>query len=1028
MNLNCKVFPFGNTGRNFCPALILVACLVFFSGTLRAQTTSLNFNEIPYSDPDFLAPGRGTEEWMVMNQVNIPLEGVNSQPHDAYYRFEWTNIEKSKGVYDWTVMDAAFKRAIDKGQKFSFGIMPMCSSCSGSLVNNAKLSYPLYLHNEMQSEASKDWIYNGYWVPNWNSSYFLTAWENMLKAVASHINNTYINGVRLASVVNYIDIRGYGNWGEWHNYSYGNNEPTANKATTSTLLRLIKSHQYAFPDIRLVALSDAFDTGNWSDVPAEVGYYLLTASNNAGQFGWRRDNWGDPAPWYRDKLENNNTFYNGHYFKDLIMNKWKYAPIVGEPSSCCTINGGTCQYWELEAQIRRYHTLSFGNGNLESPTSTCVRNNVRNAAKASGYRLLIRDGSISSSLSAGTQFTLKLNWQNVGITPTYEKWNVVYQLKNTANEIVWSGTSSFKPHMFLPQASPTLVQDNFTLPVTVPEGTYNLYLLVTDPASYRKPLPLAIKGRNADGSYLIQAVTVAKALATANTKPVAHAGNDKSVTLPTNNVLLDGSASSDADGKIVKYRWSQVGGPGTASFTDPSAVTATANSLLQGVYSFRLTVTDDKNDSSFDDVSVTVNAASLPALTIARGVVTDVKCAGAATGTASVTVSGGTAPYTYHWNTNPVQTMSTANNLQAGTYTVTVWDANKQSVSTNITINEPAPLILTVKADSITTNGGSTTVSLSASGGTAPYTFSGPTTGVKAGTYTYTVTDANQCSDTKTISIFEPAAAPPPPPPPPPVSATITNTRPVSCYGGSDGTATVTISGGTSPFTYSWNTSPVQTSATATQLKAGSYTVTVRDATGTSATVTATIPQPPALVLSVSAGTIAYFGGTTNVSVSASGGTPPYTFTGPTSNVSAGTYQYTVKDAKGCTDTETITITQPARLKGRYRKLSSTRTWSTKTSLPDTELKSSTVENEYFNIYPNPVISTMTVSITTAEMGEGTISVINLNGSAVRQFKIQKSTTGFTYTLDLADLARGYYVLRLQLGSGYVVSSKFLKM
>lgn len=738
----------------------LIIVLLLFAGKERAYSqTSFSFTEIPFADPDFIAPHRGTEEWMVMNQVNIPIEGTYTHPMDAYYRFEWTEIETAKGVYNWTSFDAAFKRAIDKGQKFSFGIMPLCSNCTGSTIDGAKLTYPSYLHYEMQTESVKDWIHNGIWIPNWNSNYYLIAWENMLKAVATHMNTTYINNVKLSSIVNYIDIRGYGNWGEWHNYPYGDVEPTANRATANSLLRILNAHKIAFPDIRLITLSDAFDVSNWSRVPAEVGYALLTGSNNVGEFGWRRDNWGDPAFWFKNKLENNTTTFNGRVFSEMIMNKWKNAPIVGEPSSCCTINGGSCQYWELETQIRRYHTLSFGNGNIEASSTACVRDNIRKASKAAGYRLVLAGGSMTTNLVSGSPFMIQMNWQNKGITPTYEKWDVIYQLRNSSNLIVWSGTSTFKPSMFLPQLSATTIQDNFNLPATIQTGTYNLVIMVVDPANYRRPLPLAINGRNTDGSYLIRSVSITQGTIISNKPPVANAGVDQIITLPTNTTTLNGSQSTDPEGGSLAYKWSQVGGPSQAFFTNNNQVTATVNNLLQGIYQFRLTVYDGAKDSAYDDISVTVNADPSTLIPPIKGIISDVKnatCYGAANGSLTVTVTGGTAPYTYAWNTSPIQTSSTARNLTAGSYTVTIIDSLGKSGTTTGVITQPDKLVLTVAAGTITTYGGTTTVSLNATGGTPSYVYQGPTTNVSAGTYTYVVLDANSCSDSKTITIDQP--------------------------------------------------------------------------------------------------------------------------------------------------------------------------------------------------------------------------------------------------------------------------------
>jgi dienelactone hydrolase len=281
-----------------------------------------------------------------------------------------------------------------------------------------------------------------------------------------------------------------------------------------------------------------------------------------------------------------------------------------------------------------------------------------------------------------------------------------------------------------------------------------------------------------------------------------------------------------------------------------------------------------------------------------------VSCNGLSNGSATVTASGGAAPYSYSWSTSPVQTGATASNLAAGSYTVTIRDGNNATANATVTIGQPAKLSLTVTPGTIATHGGTTSVALIASGGTAPYSYSGPVSGVAAGTYTYTVTDAKGCQDTKTVTITQPA--------PTPITASLYTWKEVSCNGGSDGSATLEVKGGVAPYTYSWSTTPVQTTLTASNLSAGTYTFTVRDAQNTSTTVAVNVEQPAKLNLNVSPGTIPVAGGTTNVSLSAMGGTAPYTFTGSVTNLGAGTYTYIVTDARGCTETKTVTLTEPA--------------------------------------------------------------------------------------------------------------------
>ncbi|MFZ7113900.1 MAG: T9SS type A sorting domain-containing protein, partial [Bacteroidota bacterium] len=205
----------------------------------------------------------------------------------------------------------------------------------------------------------------------------------------------------------------------------------------------------------------------------------------------------------------------------------------------------------------------------------------------------------------------------------------------------------------------------------------------------------------------------------------------------------------------------------------------------------------------------------------------------------------------------------------------------------------PSAVVASSSATAILCNGGSSTVTVSATGGTAPYTGTGTFTET-AGTYTYTVTDANGCTATTTITITQPA-----------VLVASSSATAILCNGGSS-TVTVTATGGTAPYTGTGTFSRT----------AGTWSFTVTDANGCTSTTSVTISEPSQLVASASAtGSILCFGGTTTVNVTATGGTAPYSGTG-SFNQGAGTITYTVTDANGCTASSPVTLTQPTKVEG----------------------------------------------------------------------------------------------------------------
>ncbi len=316
-----------------------------------------------------------------------------------------------------------------------------------------------------------------------------------------------------------------------------------------------------------------------------------------------------------------------------------------------------------------------------------------------------------------------------------------------------------------------------------------------------------------------------------------------------------------------------------------------------------------------EDVSV------IPAPLNATQSQTNPACNGQCTGTSIVIATGGSAPYTYSWNTIPVQTTQTASGLCAGNYTVVVTDAGSATTTVTVTITQPPVFLTGISSQTnISCNGGNNgAATATASGGTPGYFFnwspSGGTnanaTGLSANTYTVTITDANGCSQTQTVTLTQPAAF------------NITSLQNnVSCNGGNNGDASVNVSGGNTPYTYSWSPSG-GTNANATGLTANTYTILITDASGCTATATITVTEPPALTSSIANTPVLCNGGNDGTAtVTANGGTGPYSYnwlpSGGTNvnatGLTAGAYTVTVTDGNGCTSTSTSTIIEPSAL------------------------------------------------------------------------------------------------------------------
>jgi hypothetical protein len=371
----------------------------------------------------------------------------------------------------------------------------------------------------------------------------------------------------------------------------------------------------------------------------------------------------------------------------------------------------------------------------------------------------------------------------------------------------------------------------------------------------------------------------------------------------------NGTATVNATGGTGAYTYSWSPAGGTA---------ATASGLAAGTYTVTI------QDANFCQTTATVTITE-PAILAATASQTDVTCNGSSNGTATVTPTGGTAPYTYSWSPSG-GTAATASGLSPGTYTATITDANGCIATQTVTITEPAALAVTPSHTDVSCNGGANgTATVNVIGGTGAYTYSwapsggtaATASGLSAGTYTATITDANGCSTVETFTITQPAV----------LSVTSSQTD-VSCNGGSNGSATVNVTGGTGAYTYSWAPSGGM-AATASGLSTGTYTATITDANGCIATQTVIITEPAILTATISKTDVSCNGGTNGTAtVNVTGGTGVYSYSwapsggtaATASGLSAGTYTATITDANGCIATQTVIITEPAILAATISK------------------------------------------------------------------------------------------------------------
>lgn len=371
-----------------------------------------------------------------------------------------------------------------------------------------------------------------------------------------------------------------------------------------------------------------------------------------------------------------------------------------------------------------------------------------------------------------------------------------------------------------------------------------------------------------------------------------------------------GQATVFANGTNLTYLWN-----------DPlNQQTATASNLPAG--SWNVTV----STSQTCDTTLTVNITEPALLELIAVENQSVSCNGGSDGIALATTVGGTAPFNFQWDDPSLQNTASATGLAAGTYNVIVTDANLCTASGSVTITEATAINIAVQIDGASCNGSSDAqIEAVVTGGTPGYTYEwnpgalsgNPVTGIPAGTYSVTVTDANNCTaQFQNILVQEPTA----------MVLTLVHQTNVSCNGANDGSAEISALGGTPGYTYVWDDPTNQSTALAGNLAPGTYSVTVTDANNCTAQwLNVNITEPDVLVANVTSTTpiTCDYSEDGVAEAEVTGGTMPYSYSwnDPDNQSSStaiglgvGDFTLTVTDANGCTTQAMATIDPPVNV------------------------------------------------------------------------------------------------------------------
>ncbi len=516
------------------------------------------------------------------------------------------------------------------------------------------------------------------------------------------------------------------------------------------------------------------------------------------------------------------------------------------------------------------------------------------------------DGTVTSSTTGGSGAPFLFNWNTGATTPNLTGVSAgTYTITVTDNNLC---TAIASATVTAPTCGSLAASINANIPVSCNGGSDG-------------QINLTVSGGNGGNTYLWSNGATTQNISGLVAGAYAVTITDNTNCTETANATVTQPTALNASASATDV--SSVGGSdGTASVTftggttpviftwSTGANTQNISGLSAGTYT--VTLTDSNNCVTI--ASATVNAPACGGYS-ATSTATNVDCNGANNGAISVSISGGSAPYSYTWNTGA--TTPNLTDLAPGTYAITITDSNGCDTNTSATISQPTSLNATGTATNVSTVGGSNgAVNITVSGGTAPYAYAwsnGSTTedisGLTAGTYTVTITDSNNCITTISRTVSQPSCT---------GFAVNASPSPASCNGNNDGSVSLTVSGGNGSNTYAWNDGA--TTQNLTNVTAATYTVTVTDGAGCTSSATAAVSQPTALSLNTVITDVSTVAGTNGaINLSVSGGTGPYVYlwtggvtTQDLNNIPTGSYSVTVTDANGCSENISGMVTEPS--------------------------------------------------------------------------------------------------------------------
>ncbi len=396
---------------------------------------------------DLPNPLRGQYRWLGAEPTPTTVTS-----NDVYYRDQvyWGRLESSDNAWDFTQIEAGLADAGSRGGKFGFRVMAYCPGCWMESRSDLPPVTPSFIPRQQ-----------GGYIPDWNSPAFQSQWKELM----TELGRRYGDDPRLG----YVDVGGYGSYGEWH---VNDGDRISDRAG----LAVVKAVTSAFPTKHVLI-------NTMTPVP-----FTLKALRANRNLGLRTDALGCP------------DMYSTVAIDERLQKVWRTRPFFSE---WCTRGDPVLG----AQQARRFHISTLSSGNMPwslASLSAKQRSKYAKALATAGYRIRARSVRLPDRFAAGSKVTVKTSWMNQGTAPTYDTWDVrlTFVHAATGTSVVTSLGHPLKGLMGKKVRRATIRTSGLA------RGRHKVFLSVVDPSGYSAPMHLANAGRTAAGAYRVGVVKV----------------------------------------------------------------------------------------------------------------------------------------------------------------------------------------------------------------------------------------------------------------------------------------------------------------------------------------------------------------------------------------------------------------------------------------------------------------------------------------------------------------------------------------